>query len=159
MKAYELLFFVDPSLDPETRLAVMKRIDTTIAEGAGKVDSVDEWGKRKLAYEINYLTEGYYVLVKFTSGPELPAELDRILGITDGVIIRHDDETVGQSVLADTLRDYGDIDLIFVDGERARALEATDTVQSMPCWPAVGSVAVIDDTVVVKLSGDLHPAN
>ena len=53
MKAYELLFFVDPSLDPETRLAVMKRIDTTIAEGAGKVDSVDEWGKRKLAYEIN----------------------------------------------------------------------------------------------------------
>lgn len=47
MKAYELLFFVDPSLDPETRLAVMKRIDTTIAEGAGKVDSVDEWGKRQ----------------------------------------------------------------------------------------------------------------
>ncbi len=47
---------------------------------------MEEWGKRKLAYEINYLTEGYYVLVKFTSGPELPAELDRILGITDGVI-------------------------------------------------------------------------
>ena len=86
MKAYELLFFVDPALDPETRLAVMKRIDTTIAEGAGKVDSVDEWGKRKLAYEINYLSEGYYVLVKFTSAPEFPAELDRILGITDGVI-------------------------------------------------------------------------
>ena len=42
--------------------------------------------KRKLAYEINYLTEGYYVLAKFTSGPEFPAELDRILGITDGVI-------------------------------------------------------------------------
>lgn len=60
MKAYELLFFVDPSLDPETRLAVMKRIDTTIAEGAGKVDSVDEWGKRKLAYEINDLTDGDY---------------------------------------------------------------------------------------------------
>ena len=75
------------------------------------------------------------------------------------MIIRHDDETVGQSVLADTLRDYGDMDLIFVDGEKARTLEATDTVQSMPCWPAVGSVAVIDDTVVVKLSGDLRPAN
>ena len=86
MKAYELLFFVNPSLDVETRAAVMKRIDVTIAAGNGKVDNVDEWGKRKLAYEINYLTEGYYVLVKFTSGPELPAELDRILGITDGVI-------------------------------------------------------------------------
>ena len=65
MKAYELLFFVDPTLDAETRLAVMKRIDTTIAEGNGKVDNVDEWGKRKLAYEINDLTEGDYTLIKF----------------------------------------------------------------------------------------------
>ena len=86
MKAYELLFFVDPNLDPETRLAVMKRIDNTIAEGNGKVDNVDEWGKRKLAYEINYISEGYYVLVKFTSGPDFPAELDRVLGITDGIL-------------------------------------------------------------------------
>ena len=86
MKAYELLFFVAPSIDEETRLAVMKRIDTTIAEGAGKVDSVDEWGKRKLAYAINYITEGYYVLISFTSAPEFPKELDRILRITDGVI-------------------------------------------------------------------------
>ena len=45
-------------------------------------------GKRKLAYEINYLTEGTYVLMKFTSGPEFPAELDRILGITDGILRR-----------------------------------------------------------------------
>jgi len=43
-------------------------------------------GKRRLAYEINYLTEGYYVLVKFSSSPDFPAELDRILGITDSVI-------------------------------------------------------------------------
>ena len=63
MKAYELLFFVNPSLDPETRLEVMKRIDTTIAEANGKVDSVDEWGKRKLAYEINDLTEGDYTRI------------------------------------------------------------------------------------------------
>ena len=81
MKAYELLFFVNPALDPETRLAVMKRIDTTIAEGNGTVDKVDEWGKRKLAYEINDLTEG--------------AELDRVLRITDAVerhmIVRRDD--------------------------------------------------------------------
>ena len=77
MKAYELLFFVDPSLDPETRLAVMKRIDTTIAEGAGKVDSVDEWGKRKLAYEINDLTDGDYTLINFHADPTQIAELDR----------------------------------------------------------------------------------
>ena len=58
MKAYELLFFVAPSIDEETRAAVMKRIDTTIAEGKGTVDNVDNWGKRKLAYEINGLTDG-----------------------------------------------------------------------------------------------------
>ena len=69
MKAYELLFFVNPALDPETRLAVMKRIDTTIAEGAGKVDNVDEWGKRKLAYEIDGLTEGDYTLITSMQTP------------------------------------------------------------------------------------------
>ena len=88
MKAYELLFFVAPTIEDETRLAVMKRIETTIAEGEGKVDNVEDWGKRKLAYEINYITEGYYVLMKFTSAPEFPAELDRILGITDGILRR-----------------------------------------------------------------------
>ena len=95
MKAYELLFFVNPALDPETRLAVMKRIDTTIAEGNGKVDKVDEWGKRKLAYEINDLTEGDYTLINFHADPTQIAELDRVLRITDAVerhmIVRRDD--------------------------------------------------------------------
>ena len=86
MKAYELLFFVDPNLDPETRLAVMKRIDTTIAEGNGKVDNVDEWGKRKLAYPINDIEEGYYVLMTFSAAPELPAELDRQMRINTSVM-------------------------------------------------------------------------
>ena len=85
MKAYELLFFVNPALDPETRLAVMKRIDTTIAEGNGTVDKVDEWGKRKLAYEINDLTEGDYTLINFHADPAQIAELDRVLRITDAV--------------------------------------------------------------------------
>lgn len=85
MKAYELLFFVDPSLDPETRAAVMKRIDVTIAEGDGKVDNVEEWGKRKLAYEINHLTDGDYTLINFHADPTQIAELDRVLRITDAV--------------------------------------------------------------------------
>ena len=95
MKAYELLFFVNPALDPETRLAVMKRIDTTIAEGNGTVDKVDEWGKRKLAYEINNITEGDYTLINFHADPTQIAELDRVLRITDAVerhmIVRRDD--------------------------------------------------------------------
>ena len=49
-------------------------------------EAISNWGKRKLAYAINYETEGTYVLWSFTSTPEFPAELERILGITDGVI-------------------------------------------------------------------------
>ena len=88
MKAYELLFFVAPSIDAETRLAVMKRIENAIAEGKGTVDNVDEWGKRKLAYEIDGLTDGDYTLIDFHADPASVAELDRILRITDAVV-RH----------------------------------------------------------------------
>ena len=66
MKAYELLFFVDPSIDEETRLATSKRIDTAITEQGGKVSNVEDWGKRKLAYEINGLAEGDYTPVSYT---------------------------------------------------------------------------------------------
>lgn len=85
MKAYELLFFVAPSIDEESRAAVMKRIETTIAEGEGTVDNVDNWGKRKLAYEVNGLTDGDYTLIDFHANPESIAELDRVLRITDAV--------------------------------------------------------------------------
>lgn len=88
MKAYELLFFVAPTISDEDRVAVMKRIETTIAEGAGKVDNVDEWGKHKLAYEINGLTDGDYTLVNFHADPQNVAELDRVLRINDAVV-RH----------------------------------------------------------------------
>ena len=85
MKAYELLFFVAPSIDEETRLAVMKRIDTAITADNGTVDNVDNWGKRKLAYEVNGLTDGDYTLIDFHANPESIAELDRVLRITDAV--------------------------------------------------------------------------
>lgn len=88
MKAYELLFFVAPSIDEESRAAVMKRIETTIVEGDGAVDNVDEWGKRKLAYEINGLTDGDYTLIDFHANPANVAELDRVLRINDAVV-RH----------------------------------------------------------------------
>lgn len=88
MKAYELLFFVAPAIDEETRAGVMKRIETTIAAGNGVVDNVDMWGKRKLAYEINGLTDGDYTLIDFHTDPQNIAELDRVLRITDAVV-RH----------------------------------------------------------------------
>lgn len=88
MKAYELLFFVAPTIDEESRLAAMKRIENTIAAAEGTIDNVDEWGKRKLAYEINGLTEGVYTLVDFHADPQSIAELDRVLRINDAVV-RH----------------------------------------------------------------------
>lgn len=96
MKAYELLFIVNPSISDEARAGVMKRIDATIAESAGVVDNVDAWGKRKLAYAIDHLTEGDYTLIEFHANPDSIAELDRILRITDDVvrfkIVRRDDK-------------------------------------------------------------------
>ena len=86
MKAYELLFIVAPTIDDETRAGVMKRIDTAIAAADGKVDNVDEWGKRRLAYPINDLPEGYYVLMNFESNPAFPAEMERVMKITEGVM-------------------------------------------------------------------------
>ena len=82
---YEVLYVLNPNLSEEETQAIVEKFKTLIEQN-GTIDEMEEWGKRKLAYEINYLTEGYYVLVKFTSGPDFPAELDRILGITDGVI-------------------------------------------------------------------------
>lgn len=58
----------------------------TMIEENGTLDSVDEWGKRRLAYPINDETEAYYALVNYTCAPEFPAELDRVLKITDGVL-------------------------------------------------------------------------
>ena len=88
MKAYELLFFVAPSIEEESRAAAMKRIETTIAESNGAVDNIDNWGKRKLAYEINGLTDGDYTLIDFHANPDSIAELDRVLRISD-VVERH----------------------------------------------------------------------
>ena len=85
MKAYELLFFVDPAITEEQRAGVLKRIDATISENGGKVDNVDNWGKRKLAYEIDKLAEGDYTLINFQADPTQIAELDRVLRINDAV--------------------------------------------------------------------------
>ena len=95
MKAYELLFFVNPSISDEVRAGVMKRIDSTIVDNGGVIDSVEDWGKRKLAYAIDKLTEGDYTLINFQMDPASIAELDLVLRIMDGVvrfmIVRRDD--------------------------------------------------------------------
>ena len=85
MKAYELLFFVDPTSTEEARAAAMKRIEVAVSEGGGTIDEVVEWGKRKLAYEIDHISEGDYTLINFQADPEQIKELDRVLRISDTV--------------------------------------------------------------------------
>lgn len=85
MKAYELLYFMAPSSDEESRAAVSNRIESTLTATGGVIDNVEEWGKRKLAYEIDGLAEGDYVLVDFHAEAKHIAELDRVLRITDAV--------------------------------------------------------------------------
>jgi small subunit ribosomal protein S6 len=82
---YELMYIINPNLGEEETAAIVEKFKNLIEQN-GTLDEMEEMGKRKLAYEINFISEGYYVLMKFSSGPEFPAELDRILGITDGVM-------------------------------------------------------------------------
>ena len=82
---YEVVYIIDAALSEEETAALVAKFQT-LAEQNGTAVEVDEWGKRKLAYAINYKTEGYYVLMSFTSDPSFPKELSRVLGITDGII-------------------------------------------------------------------------
>lgn len=82
---YEVMYIINPNLGDEEREAVVEKFKALVEQN-GTIDEIEEMGKRKLAYEINYISEGYYMLVKFTSPPDFPAELDRVLGITDGVM-------------------------------------------------------------------------
>ena len=83
--SYETLFAVSGNLVEEDAKAVIEKFVTLINENGSDVD-VNEWGKRRLAYPINYVTEGYYVLVSYKSEPSFPLELERVLGITEGVL-------------------------------------------------------------------------
>ena len=83
--SYELMFIIDTDLGEEQIAATVEKFKSLI-EANGTLNELEEMGKRKLAYLINDKPEGYYVLVKFTSSPEFPAELDRVLKITDGVM-------------------------------------------------------------------------
>ena len=83
---YEVVYIIDPEQGEEAIAATVAKFQTLAEQNNAINVVVDEWGKRRLAYAIDYKTEGYYVLMSFTSGPEFPKELDRILGITEGIM-------------------------------------------------------------------------
>lgn len=83
--SYETLFVINGTFSEEDTKANVEKFVNLINDNATDVD-VNEWGKRRLAYPINYVNEGYYVLVSFKSEPSFTIELDRVFGITEGVI-------------------------------------------------------------------------
>ncbi|AKL93550.1 30S ribosomal protein S6 [Clostridium aceticum] len=87
MNKYELLCIFAPNTEEEKRTQLLDKFKG-IVETDGEVENIDEWGLRKLAYEIDKVKEGYYVLVNFATNPDVPKELDRNLKIADEVI-RH----------------------------------------------------------------------
>ena len=88
MNRYELTYIIDAALEESDRKALIEKISGVIASNGGEIEKVDEtfWGKRRLAYPINYKTEGWYVLVTLKAPAELPRELERNLEIYEGVI-------------------------------------------------------------------------
>ncbi|HHU02472.1 MAG TPA: 30S ribosomal protein S6 [Christensenellaceae bacterium] len=83
---YELIYIIDTALDEEARKALITRVSETIAQNGGEIEAVEEWGKRRLAYEINDKPDGYYVLLKYSANPEVPKEIERILEISDDIL-------------------------------------------------------------------------
>ncbi|MEF2798868.1 MAG: 30S ribosomal protein S6 [Christensenellales bacterium] len=77
MNKYEAMYIVTPEMEDEAIKGVIEKFSGIITANGGEIEKTDEWGRKKLAYPIDYKTEGYYVLVNFAAAPELPRELER----------------------------------------------------------------------------------
>ncbi len=86
MKTYEMLYVLDAALADEAKEAIVSRFEGIVTSDGGKVVSTDKWGVKKLAYPINYKTDGYYVLTTFEAEGTVVKELDRIAGLTAEVL-------------------------------------------------------------------------
>ena len=83
---YETVFIVNPDLNEDAAKGMLEKFTALITDNGGAIEKVDEWGKKKLAYLIEDYTEGYYYVVNFTAPAAVPAELDRVYNITDGIL-------------------------------------------------------------------------
>ena len=85
MRKYEAIFILRPSIEEDKRVEAIEKFKAIISAD-GEIEKVEEWGNRKLAYEIEKIRDGYYVLVTFKANPTLPKELERNFKISDDVI-------------------------------------------------------------------------
>ena len=88
MTKYEMIYILNAELNDEAKEAIIAKFEQLVKDNGGEVEGIDKWGNKKLAYAINYKTEGYYVLMNFTSDPSFVKELDRVAGINENVLRR-----------------------------------------------------------------------
>ena len=80
------IYIIDTTMEENARKDLIQKFSDLVVANGGSIEKVDEWGKRRLAYAIDYKVEGYYVLMQFNAGPDVPKELERNLQISENVI-------------------------------------------------------------------------
>jgi len=133
MSQYEVMYIIDATLEDSARVELIERFSDLVKKNGGEIDRVDEWGKRRLAYAINYKTEGYYVLMYIKAPADLPKELERNFQINDRVlrslVIRYEGEVPAKR---EPLKPYA-------------AREAAPAVEAAPAPAVEEPVAVVVD--------------
>ena len=86
MKKYELALVVNAKIEDDARAAVVEKAKEYITRAGGTVTEVEDWGKKKLAYEIQKMNEGFYYFIQFNAEPDVPAEVEADVRIMDNVL-------------------------------------------------------------------------
>jgi small subunit ribosomal protein S6 len=86
MRKYEALYILNPQLEEEQLKELVEKFKGVVETNSGTITNLEEWGHRKLAYEVNNLREGYYVLMNFEAEPVAAGDLERVFKITDGLV-------------------------------------------------------------------------
>lgn len=86
MNKYELALVVDAKIEEDVRVATVEKAKDYVTKFGGNITNVDEWGKKKLAYEIQHMKEGYYYFIKFDAEADVPGNLEQVVRIMDNVI-------------------------------------------------------------------------
>ena len=144
MNQYEVMYVIDAALEDSARIELIDRFSDLVKKNGGEIDRVDEWGKRRLAYAINYKTEGYYVLMYIKAPTDLPKELERNFQINDKVlrslVIRYEGEVPAKR---EPLKPYAAREAAPAEAEAAPV--AAPVAEPAVEAPAVEEAPVVDD--------------
>ena len=144
MNQYEVMYVIDAALEDSARIELIDRFSDLVKKNGGEIDRVDEWGKRRLAYAINYKTEGYYVLMYIKAPTDLPKELERNFQINDKVlrslVIRYEGEVPAKR---EPLKPYAAREAAPAEAEAAPV--AAPVAEPVVEAPAVEEAPAVDD--------------